>query len=156
MSLPSAKVSLRAFLILNSSTWTLLCMVFQFGVKVIICDLFLICWTFCFCKEVKPTFQIVIIFPHLLMSGWHLLFTCMCLLSYWGGFVLIFFHWFDCELHIRLMPSYQNYKLSVIKRRMMNKQFWLQPAQYVMLSFLFFYWLNSLFQQQGCIRSGIT
>ena len=93
VSLPSAKVSLRAFLILNSSTWTLLCMVFQFGVKVIICYLFLICWTFCFCKEVKPTFQTVIIFPHLSRSGWHLLFTCMCSLSYWGGFVLVFFHW---------------------------------------------------------------
>ena len=34
VSLPSTKVSLRMFLILNSRTWTLLCMVFQFGVKI--------------------------------------------------------------------------------------------------------------------------
>ena len=43
----------------------------------------------------------------------------------------------ESELHRRLMPSYQTYKLSVIKRRMTNKQFWLRLIQYALLSFYF-------------------
>ena len=67
----------------EANKWSSYCaLFFSLELKVVICELFLICWTFCFCKEVKPTFQIVIIFPHLPMSEWHLLFTWYCLLGY--------------------------------------------------------------------------
>ena len=74
----------------------------------------------------------------------HHFFFCVCLwvcllssflfhIVNWRGNFLSFFYWFECEWHLRLIPLYQSYKLSIIKRRMKYQLFWLLLTQYVWL-----------------------
>lgn len=46
-----------------------------------------------------------------------------------------YFYWFECDWHLRLIPLYQSYKISIIKRKMRYQLFWLLLIQYVLTLF---------------------